>query len=61
VTASQYQLLKTVLPVPERHVQSSIGSPLLSMEVDELSHVGLMVWEFQMQFWNPKEWCQLRS
>jgi len=50
VTASQYQLLKTVLPVPERHVQSSIGSPLLSMEVDELSHVGLMVWEFQMQF-----------
>lgn len=47
---SVYVILKTLLSVPELHVQSSVDSPLLSREVDELSHVGLRVWEFQMKF-----------
>lgn len=59
--SSRYQILKPVLSLPELCVQSSVGSLPLSMEVDELSHVGLMVWEFQIGFWNPEEWCQLRS
>lgn len=32
--------LKIVLSVPELRVESSVGSPLLSVEVDETSHVG---------------------
>lgn len=53
--ASWYEILKPLLSVPELHIQSSVDSPLLSGEVDELSHVGLKVWEFQMGFYNPKE------
>lgn len=59
--ASQYEILKTPLPVPVLHIQSNVDSPLLFREVDELSHVGLKEWEFQMRFCSPKEGCQLRS
>lgn len=53
--ASQYEILKTLWSVPELYIQSSVDSSLLSREVDELSHVGLKVWEFQMRICNAKE------
>lgn len=53
--ACQYEILQTLLSVPMLHIESSVDSPLLPREVDELSHVGLKVWEFQMRFCSPKE------